>query len=183
MRWFLLLPFSVLMTVLAYLLAPVLPFFSRNGWLPRWLWWFQTPDMVLDGDAAFKAKNAPFPGDVSGWRRHINQTVWLWRNPSYGFDWSVLAYTPSPENKLTVIGQRIMNGALVIDSPDLINGDVGHNGWYFARLGSAWQLYITLHYTKKHSTKFNFGWKLWDGKGPYKYTFSFLGGIWKSTAL
>lgn len=50
-KWFLFLVPSLLMDVFGRLLAPVLPFFAdESGYLPRCLWWFQTPDNPLDGD-------------------------------------------------------------------------------------------------------------------------------------
>ena len=48
------LPINLLFTALAWLVSPALPAFaSEDGWLPKWLWWFQTPDNSIDGDGAF----------------------------------------------------------------------------------------------------------------------------------
>ena len=45
LKWAALGPLSLFMAVLGRVLAPVLPFFVQDdGYLPRWLWWFQTPD-------------------------------------------------------------------------------------------------------------------------------------------
>lgn len=77
-------------TVLTFPLALVIVLFkeSKEGWLnngtawgigPRlksWLFWFQTPDNSLDGDAGFLAKHNP-----CWW----SKVQWLWRNPFYGF--------------------------------------------------------------------------------------------------
>lgn len=39
MRYFILAPIAIAFTLLAYLLAPILPLFANNeGWLPDWLW-------------------------------------------------------------------------------------------------------------------------------------------------
>ena len=84
--YLLLVPVNLVLTLLAILLAPVLPMFSSNayGWvdngskedfeprLPKWLSWFQTWDNSLDGDASFQALNAP-----SYW----SKVKWLVRNP------------------------------------------------------------------------------------------------------
>jgi len=68
--------------VIAYPLAPLLSFFiDKEGYFPKWLWWFQTPDSNMDGcdgDAVFcqthKTTNV-------WWRR----TLWQWRNTAQGF--------------------------------------------------------------------------------------------------
>jgi len=84
--YLLLVPVNLVLTLLAILLAPVLPMFSSNayGWvdngakeefgprLPTWLNWFQTWDNSLDGDASFQALNYP-----SYW----SKVKWLVRNP------------------------------------------------------------------------------------------------------
>lgn len=51
LKWAALIVPSLFMAVFARLLCPVLPLFaSEDGWLPSWLWWFQTPFDCLDGD-------------------------------------------------------------------------------------------------------------------------------------
>ena len=86
-----LVPLSLLLTLLAVLIAPVLPLLASNqeGWLdnhsswglgprlPTWLSWFQTPDNSLDGDATFQTMFPP----GQWW----SQVHWLWRNPCYAF--------------------------------------------------------------------------------------------------
>jgi hypothetical protein len=85
-----LVPISLLLTLVAVLLAPVMPIFAvqKEWWcdnhsyvaigpvLPNWLNWFMTPDNTLDGDATFHRLNSP-----SYW----SQVKWLWRNPAYSF--------------------------------------------------------------------------------------------------
>ena len=166
MRWFILLPFSQLFLILAVLVTPILPLFaSKEGWLPRWLWWFQTPDEPLDGDNGFKTEHAWFKGEQTGLKQYWNRCHWLWRNPAYGWDWIVLAYKPELTDELTIKGTRGIGGHLT------------ENGWYFARKGYAWQLYVTHHWNDTHCTKLNFGWKLW-GKAPHQFVFSPT-GFWK----
>lgn len=90
-RWAVLAVLSILIVPVAWILAPVLPVFaSRDGWLPAWLIWFQTPDNALDGDEQYRTMHAPFIGAESGWERYSNRVFWLWRNPAYGFDFIVL---------------------------------------------------------------------------------------------
>ena len=93
-----LVPVSLLITLVAVLLAPVMPVFTvqKEGWLdnhstwgigprlPDWLFWFMTPDNSLDGDATFERLNPP-----SYW----SKVKWLWRNPAYSF---ALRYLKAP---------------------------------------------------------------------------------------
>ena len=88
--YLLLVPISLLITLIAVILAPILPVFAKPiyGWcdnhsyqaieprLPSWLNWFMTPDNSLEGDAAFVAING---------KSYWAQVKWLWRNPSYSF--------------------------------------------------------------------------------------------------
>ena len=85
-----LVPLSLVLTLMAIILTPILPVLASNqeGWLdnhakwgygprlPTWLSWFQTPDNSLDGDATFERLNG-----ISYWAK----VKWLWRNPCYAF--------------------------------------------------------------------------------------------------
>jgi hypothetical protein len=85
-----LVPISLLLTLIAVILAPILPLFAvqKLWWcdnhsyqavgpvLPTWLNWFMTPDNTLDGDATFQAINGI---------DYIAKVKWLWRNPAYSF--------------------------------------------------------------------------------------------------
>lgn len=92
--------FSLLLTVVAYIIAPVLPLFARNEEgsilngtdrgvgprLPKWLNWFMTPDNSLDGDEGWQKEHwqwrFKFPPKVAS---YIGQVGWLWRNPAYSY--------------------------------------------------------------------------------------------------
>ena len=88
--YILLVPISILTTLLALIIAPVLPLLAsqQEGWLdnhsswgvgprlPVWLAWFQTPDNSLDGDHTFCVLNPP---------SYLSQVKWLLRNPAYAF--------------------------------------------------------------------------------------------------
>ena len=96
--YLILVPISLLLTLIAVIIAPILPLLAKPlmGWcdnhsyeaieprLPSWLSWFQTPDNSLDGDATFKSLNPP-----SYW----SKVKWLWRNPCYAF---ALRYLTNP---------------------------------------------------------------------------------------
>lgn len=96
--YILLVPISLLITIIAVIIAPVLPVFSvQKAWwcdnhsyvavgpvLPSWLNWFMTPDNSLDGDATFERLNGT---------GYLAKVKWLWRNPAYSF---ALRYLSSP---------------------------------------------------------------------------------------
>ena len=98
--YLILVPVSLIITLAAVFLSPVLPIFAseQEGWLdnhakwglgprlPVWLNWFQTPDNSLDGDATFEAINGT---------GYLPKVKWLIRNPAYAF---ALRYLVSPYN-------------------------------------------------------------------------------------
>lgn len=96
--YLLLVPVSLALTLLAVILAPILPLFAteQEGWLnnhsqwglgprlPTWLSWFQTPDNSLYGDGTFMALHL---------QNYWSMVLWLWRNPCYAF---ALRYLKAP---------------------------------------------------------------------------------------
>lgn len=102
LKWALMAPVMLLVTVLTLPLAFVLPFFAQRrpgtldnstrygfGWfLPGWLSWFQTPDNDLDGDQGWREEHWQWrfrlPAVLA---TYVGRVGWLWRNPGYGFGW------------------------------------------------------------------------------------------------
>ena len=138
---------SFFFTFLAMVLAPVLPLFADGkGWLPHWLWWFQTDDNNLDGD-------------LNGWTTvpvgsYWRRVLWLWRNPAYGFDFNVLAILLPPGCSITWTGDvNVRNrpqgkvGRLFVwvTAPD------GRRWFHFRKIVPAWN---------GECWDFNFGWRL-----------------------
>ena len=90
LKYILMVPVSLVISLIAMIIAPVLPLFARikngpldNGggygpgpWLPTWLNWFQTPDNNLWGDHTFQCLNG---------QSYWSQVKWLWRNPAYSY--------------------------------------------------------------------------------------------------
>ena len=102
LKWGLLMAPSFFMAVVGRLLAPFLPFFvDETGYLPKWLWWFQTPDNPIDGDRGHWKR---WPGTTS-LRTYIRRVAWLLRNVCYGFDESVCGVHMLPTDVLTEIGE------------------------------------------------------------------------------
>lgn len=105
--YILLAPINLLLTLIAIVLAPIMPVFTvqKDGWLdnhsiwgigprlPTWLKWFMTPDNSLDGDATFQTING---------RSYWSKVKWLWRNPAYSF---ALKYLNAPY-ETTVYGDK-----------------------------------------------------------------------------
>ena len=97
--YILLVPVNLLLTLIAVIIAPILPLFASNvsgmvdngtfvrlePRLPKWLSWFQTPDNSLNGDATFQTMFPP--------NQWWSQVHWLWRNPAYSF---ALRYLTNP---------------------------------------------------------------------------------------
>lgn len=99
-KWLLMLPVMIILTVLTFPLAFVLPMFVKErigcldngtktgmGWyLKPWLNWFQTPDNSIDGDEGWRTLHwqwrFKFPAPVA---QYLGRLGWLWRNPAYGF--------------------------------------------------------------------------------------------------
>jgi hypothetical protein len=157
LRWSALVPVSLGFTVLAWALAPILPLFaSSDGWLPRWLWWFQTPDNSLDGDGGWKREHCQwrygFPGPL---RAYVGRVGWLLRNPGYGFEWD------GP------LCARIMPDAQVKFSGDpwVQNRPNGKEGYCLTRIfnpdgSSYWHLYWVKVIGGGYCLNINLGWKL-----------------------
>jgi len=144
-------PISLVLTILAYILAPVLPLFAiqQIGWcdnhsyeavgprLPKWLNWFMTPDNSLDGDATFQVING-----VSYW----SKVKWLWRNPAYSF---AIQYLTAPYTTL-------VNGDKTIK-----DNDNAKEGWCIVHANNLFQfVYIKRIFSTSRCIYVNFGWNV-----------------------
>lgn len=144
-----LVPISLLITLIAVVLAPILPIFAvqKDGWLdnhsiwgigprlPTWLNWFMTPDNSLDGDATFQAING---------RSYWAKVKWLWRNPAYSF---ALRYIQAP---------YITH---VYGDPTIKDNDNAKEGWCFVISNGLFQLRIVKRiFSTNRCFYCNFGW-------------------------
>lgn len=153
-KWAALIVPSFFMAILGRILAPILPLFADNeGWLPDWLWWFQTPDNPLDGDAGHWERH---PG-TDAWATYTRRVAWCWRNVAYGFDIDVLGVETKSTDDLIFEGDR----------------DVGakppRSGWQWKKIVRegkvvAFQLYGVRQYRvwPQRCLRVNLGWKLFD---------------------
>lgn len=156
-KWLARVPVAMFANLVGYFAAPfVVPFASPEGWLPRRLSWFQTPDYSLDGDWGWTFEHWQFRDKLPFWlAEYVGRVGWLWRNNMYGFDIDVLGAVAQPGHVFEIKGDpRVSNRPLVeglvirtITNPD---GKV-----YF-------QLYYVKARSEKHCLRINLGWKLWN---------------------
>lgn len=148
--YFFLVPLSLLITLVAVLIAPILPLFAKPlfGWcdnhsyeaieprLPSWLGWFMTPDNSLDGDHTFKRLNPP-----SYW----SQVKWLLRNPAYSFG---LRYLNAPYTT-SVFGDKTIK-----------DNDNAKAGWCFVKANGLFQFTSVTPIGFSRCIYINLGWNI-----------------------
>jgi hypothetical protein len=164
-------PLSLLLTLLAIIIAPVLPVFAvqKEWWLdnhakrgvgpvlPSWLNWFMTPDNSLDGDATFERLNG-----ISYWAK----VKWLWRNPCYAF---AIRYLTNPY-------YTVVKGDKTIK-----DNDNAKSGWLLVHANGLFQFTTVISIGFSRCIYCNFGWNIRalvdDGvpvkPDPYQATFVF----------
>ena len=169
--YLLLVPVSLILTLIAIILAPILPMLAtaQEGWLdnhakwgygprlPTWLSWFQTPDNSLDGDATFERLNG-----VSYWAK----VKWLWRNPCYAFAIRYLM----PEYITSVSGDKTIK-----------DNDNAKAGWCLVHANGLFQFTSVTPIGYSRCIYVNLGWNIRalvdDGvpvkPNPYQATFVF----------
>ncbi len=146
--------------ILAMLLAPMLPAFSRELYgpinnnaaygveprLPKWLSWFDTyHDNSLYGDDGWKTKHYP-----KLWNSYLGMVLWLWRNPAAGFAKEVLA---KPINLSRVY--------LLDHSGSELNVDKSYNdGWFFISTDSGLFQYRWVKTYARLQLSLELGWLL-----------------------
>ena len=171
--YLLLVPVSLLLTLVAVLLAPVMVLFAypQNGWcdnhsyesieprLPKWLDWFMTPDNSLLGDATF------YKAHMTG-SKYWNKVKWLWRNPAYSFG---LRYLTAPY-KTSVVGD-----------PTIKDNDNAKAGWCLVHANGLFQFTSVTPIGFSRCIYVNLGWNIralvddnvQPKPDPYQATFVF----------
>jgi hypothetical protein len=149
--YLILVPISLLITLIAVIFAPIMPIFSvqKDGWLdnhsiwgigprlPSWLNWFMTPDNSLDGDATFQQING---------RSYWSKVKWLWRNPAYSF---ALRYLNNPYYT-KVCGDKTIK-----------DNDGAKEGWCFVYANGLFQFRsVTRIFNTSRCIYCNFGWNV-----------------------
>lgn len=171
---------SLVVTVFAFVIAPVLPFFAKvqdgplyNGTeygpgprLPNWLNWFMTPDNSLDGDHGWQNDHwqwrFKFPLAIAS---YIGQVGWLWRNPAYSF------------------GMEYINGNVAptyTGDPTIKDNDNAKEGYLLVHEDRLFQfVYVKRIFNTSRCLYINLGWNIRalldsnNRKNPYRATFVF----------
>lgn len=158
-KYILLLPLNLIAPVINLLLAPIVVLFSNDGWLPKWLSWFQTPDNSLDGDSGWKNEHRLWRDkpdvETSRFKVYVNRVLWLYRNPMYGFDHDVLGATFSPDSTITTYGDTTIHDGTNAKSGfcfTIIRDTNGKTYW-----GLLW---VKQLFKSKRCAYFDLGWKL-----------------------
>lgn len=155
--WLCSVPLNYLSVAAAYILGPIVVLFcNKDGWLPKWLWWFQTPDNSMDGDSGWKYEHWMWRYRLPYWLcRYVGRVGWCWRNPCYGFAINVLGAKAA--GKFNWYGNRnIRDTAPAID------------GWLFVTSGIYWNLYVIAPLFGR-TLRLYIGWKLRNGEGRSPY--------------
>jgi hypothetical protein len=159
LRWLVFAVLDVFSVVINIPAAPIVALFAnREGYLPRLLWWFQTPDNPLDGDGGWISEHWQWrkrlPAPLA---RYVGRVGWLWRNSMYGFAIDVLGAKTLGTDKLLVVGD------LLTSNRPIHSGTVRR---YLVRDGRIiyWQLYYVRRWSATRCIRINLGWKLWSFK-------------------
>ena len=86
---------DITVNLIGYCINPFLPLFAdSDGNLPSWLRWFQTYDSTLDGQEPRFIESTSWLRDGNVAKNfictYVLRVMWLFRNNSYGFAYSVL---------------------------------------------------------------------------------------------
>jgi len=164
LRWILTLPFDIGFTLLAYLLAPILPLFATSDdHLPSWLSWFDTPDNPLSGDAGWNdPAQHPLVAKLPAYLRKI---CWLWRNPAYGWSCNVTSIAVAPGTTPTVYGTPNVGNIPYVPGVRLVVA------------GGPWEFYLVAPSLFGRCLRVRIGWKVGNlvtakDPGPYQFVFA-----------
>lgn len=164
-RWAVLALLGVLITITNVLFSPIIALFiGRDGYLPWWLSWFQTPDNPAIGDAAFQRNQMAWTLKLPAWlARYCLGVGWALRNPAYGYDqWAgfvasrQLIYTASGNEQVNLF--RSANGQCTVIEGYVFRQVIAADGKdYF-------QLTILRRWSASRAWRISFGWTLsaWD---------------------
>jgi hypothetical protein len=167
-KYLLFIPISFLMYIQNFFTAPLVVLLSQSdehgqSWLTSsWVWW-QTPDNPLEGDEGYRTLHAPFKNPINFFQKYINKVFWLYRNPMYGFNISVLGQILPDDFKFYSFGNAHTSNRPL--SKGIVLRLVYNNtdAWFF-------QLYIVIPYWKNsRCLRLNLGYKIWESPQPNQY--------------
>ena len=152
LKYIFLLFLNIIANLIGIIFNPfVVLFANRGGWLPNWLWWFQTPDNSLNGDIGWRTEHFLWLRNGS----YLKRVLWLYRNNVHGFSTNILGFTMESGLRYFVSGReyvanRPLYEGIVFRKIVTAQGSV-YFQWYWVK---AW--------SKTRCIRVNIGWKLWS---------------------
>lgn len=146
MIWLLLAPLDLLVSLLAFPLAPFIVLCTGAGGIAMaWAWPWLTPDNPIDGDPGHWVR---WSDNGTHWRRFCRRVAWLWRNRGYGFSYRVCGRNISGPT-------HFWGNRRVSDNPMVA-------GWCWAYNSGAWELYGFIPWwpSTKRGLRVRLGWKI-----------------------
>lgn len=113
-------------------------FADEDGYLPKWLYWFQTFDAPLD--ASWKDGYLPASWGNTRFKRYWARVYWMYRNPCYGIDYFLLGLPFDRDWK-------IIRATIEPNYTNFLAVGNGFNFCYFGKFGTikigwkAWNYY------------------------------------------
>lgn len=166
LKWLILVFSEKILDLINFVFAPIFVLFANDdGWLPQWLYWFQTPDNSIDGDLPWQLYRRPFK-ENSGIKKYFNRIAWLWRNSSCGYANDVVGIKKDDDSYiLTNFGNSFSSAKP--PNYDITGGKLLK--WYLHKNGILIGFqYFKIHVweNSNHCFRLNIGWKLWDWDNP-----------------
>jgi hypothetical protein len=144
---------SIILTLIAYLITPVLALFlDAEGNLRFGRSIFQPPDNPAIGDASWKDEH-PYDTDYK------LAVSYLWRNPAQGFQLGFAGADLWVLNELAMVkveGDITITGG-INDGVDYL---LGKTGWFQVSIGEYWHWRNIKHWGFGIYTSSEFGWRL-----------------------
>ena len=136
LKWLLMVPVSLVVTLACLIFAPVIVLFAnKEGWLPGWLSWFQTPDNSLDGDDGWKTEHWQWRYRLPAFLcTYVGRVGWLWRNPGYGF--GVVRFNSAVPVVATYKGNKQVNDSPGVEGYCLVSAGGLFQFVWVKRIGS-----------------------------------------------
>lgn len=164
LKWAVFIASEKIMDVVNLFTAPVVVLFAgEDGWLPSWLWWWQTPDNSLDGDVLWQTERRPFRRNA-GIYRYVNRIAWLYRNSMNGYAEGVVGIDHDPDYYLFTNFNGL--GPPYGKASDYRQGLLTWRLYDGAGRLKGFQLFYILPWSSSRCLRVNIGWKLWTWDDP-----------------
>ena len=117
---------SLIVLLITFLLAPVLALWPRQYW-PWFACWLGQWDDDMDGtlDPGWRTEHILRPD--TGWRKWLNRTRWIWRNPAQYFEYYVLGIPLMDGCTYRLHGENDMGDSIFSCTFDSEGNGTGHD--------------------------------------------------------